>query len=304
MYRLALFCLLAAANADPELVANSPELVDYVNAQKTTWKAGLNPRFEGVSIDTIRGMMGVRGMDEPLGLPIVSQRVGAIPDSFDARDQWASCQSVKEIRDQGQCGSCWAFGAVEAMNDRICIHSSGASQVHLSVEDVVTCCKTCGMGCNGGYPAMAWRYWVNKGIVTDGCRPYDLGRAAACKTECVAGYPISYQNDKHFGVSSYGVQGLDNIRQEILTNGPVEAAFTVYEDFMNYKSGVYQHVVGKMLGGHAVKILGWGVENGTPYWLVANSWNTGWGENGFFKIKRGNNECGIEGKICAGMPKL
>lgn len=91
---------------------------------------------------------------------------------------------------------------------------------------------------------------------------------------------------------------------EIMTHGPVEAAFTVYSDFLSYKSGVYQHTTGQALGGHAIKILGWGVESGTDYWLVANSWNNDWGDNGFFKIRRGNNECGIESEVVAGMPKL
>ena len=59
-----------------------------------------------------------------------------------------------------------------------------------------------------------------------------------------------------------------------------------------------------MLGGHAVRILGWGVENRVPYWLVANSWNSDWGDNGFFKILRGSNECGIESDTTAGMPKI
>ena len=85
-----------------------------------------------------------------------------------------------------------------------------------------------------------------------------------------------------------------------MTYGPVEAAFTVYEDLLHYKSGVYQHVSGKVLGGHAVRMLGWGVENGTPYWLIANSWNTDWGDNGYFKIVRGQDECGIEDEINAG----
>ena len=67
--------------------------------------------------------------------------------------------------------------------------------------------------------------------------------------------------------------------------------------------GVYQHVNGKMLGGHAIRILGWGIENDTPYWLIANSWNTDWGNNGFFKILRGKDHCGIEGQISAGIPK-
>jgi cathepsin B len=86
--------------------------------------------------------------------------------------------------------------------------------------------------------------------------------------------------------------------------------------------GVYQHVSGAELGGHAIRVLGWGVEDGTPYWLVANSWNTDWGDNGehsdeqtdlsfkyflyvvFFKILRGKNECGIESEIVAGIPKM
>ncbi|KAG8011289.1 Cathepsin B [Nibea albiflora] len=89
---------------------------------------------------------------------------------------------------------------------------------------------------------------------------------------------------------------------ELYKNGPVEAAFSVYADFLLYKTGVYQHVTGDMLGGHAIKILGWGEENGTPYWLAANSWNSDWGDKGYFKIKRGNDECGIESEMVAGIP--
>lgn len=94
------------------------------------------------------------------------------------------------------------------------------------------------------------------------------------------------------------------IQQEILKNGPVEASYLVYADFPNYKSGVYQQTSDDYLGGHAVKILGWGVERGIDYWLVANSWNADWGDKGFFKIRRGTNECGIEEDINAGTPKL
>jgi cathepsin B len=89
-----------------------------------------------------------------------------------------------------------------------------------------------------------------------------------------------------------------------MKNGPVVASFLVYEDFITYKSGVYQHVTGKSLGGHAIKIIGWGVENGTPYWLITNSWNESWGDNGFFKIIRGKNHCNIENKVVASIPRL
>lgn len=61
----------------------------------------------------------------------------------------------------------------------------------------------------------------------------------------------------------------------------------IYTDFFNYKSGIYSHASGSYAGGHAIKIIGWGADNGTSYWLVANSWGTQWGENGFFKIEIG-----------------
>ncbi|KAH0822409.1 hypothetical protein GEV33_000381 [Tenebrio molitor] len=85
---------------------------------------------------------------------------------------------------------------------------------------------------------------------------------------------------------------------EILLNGPVVAGYQVYEDFYLYKKGVYKHVTGQKMGNHAVKIVGWGTENGTLYWLVANSWGRNWGDlGGFFKILRGKNHCGIESNI-------
>ena len=64
---------------------------------------------------------------------------------------------------------------------------------------------------------------------------------------------------------------------EIYTNGPVEGTFEVYTDFMSYKSGVYKHTTGSLEGGHAIKIIGWGTENGTDYWLICNSWTVTWG---------------------------
>ena len=75
---------------------------------------------------------------------------------------------------------------------------------------------------------------------------------------------------------------------------------------MSYKSGVYQHVTGGMLGGHAVKIIGYGTDSksGLDYWLVANSWNTDWGVNGYFMIRRGNNECNFEANMWTASPQL
>ena len=297
----------------------------------SSWRAGVNLRFWNQTLQNIKGQMGVLP-NSPVKLPPTDiEAASSIPDSFDAREQWGSmCPSTKEVRDQAACGSCWAFGAVEAMTDRICIASKGANQVHISAEDLMSCCGfSCGSGCEGGYPEAAWQFWKRSGLVTggnyntmQGCSPYTIPNCdhhctgkyqpcgatvptPSCKRSCLSGYNKTYTQDKHFGASAYSVpSNVAKIQTEIMTNGPVEAAFSVYEDFLTYKSGVYAHQSGQLLGGHAIKILGWGVDNGVNYWIVANSWNEDWGNQGFFNIKRGVDECGIESQIVAGLPRL
>jgi len=90
-------------------------------------------------------------------------------------------------------------------------------------------------------------------------------------------------------------------KKTISTEGPIEAGFEVYDDFMSYKSGVYRRNSDNLLGGHAVKIVGWGKEkDGSEHWIVANSWNTKWGEQGFFRIAFG--ECSFEETLWSGTP--
>merc|ERR1712146_70382 len=96
-------------------------------------------------------------------------------------------------------------------------------------------------------------------------------------------------------MGSFSVSGVENIKKALYEHGPLSAAFSVYSDFPTYKSGVYEHKTGSMLGGHAVLIVGYGTENGVDYWRVKNSWNDQWGDNGFFKIKQG--DCGIDDQV-------
>ena len=95
-------------------------------------------------------------------------------------------------------------------------------------------------------------------------------------------------------------QGIDAMKNAIMSGGPVEVGFDVYSDFMSYKSGIYKQTSSQLLGGHAVKAIGWGVQNGTKYWIMANSWNVKWGESGFFRIAF--EECGIEDEVNYGTP--
>jgi len=309
----------------------SDHFIEKINQANSTWKAGRN--FHPMtSHNYLRTLMGVHKDAEKHMPPKKKMLLGVeqLPETFDPREKWPECPTLKEIRDQGGCGSCWAFGAVTAMSDRICIHSKGEQHAHVSSENLLSCCYSCGFGCNGGFPGAAWSYWTRKGLVTggqygtkDGCQPYEIepcehhvngtrmpcsegGSTPKCHRKCEnPDYTVPYNKDKTYGQKSYSIENNEKqIQMELMTNGPTEAAFTVFEDFPNYKTGVYQHVSGKPLGGHAIRLLGWGVEAGTPYWLVANSWNYDWGDGGTFKILRGSDHCGIESGVVAGIPKL
>ena len=209
------------------------------------------------------GLLGVKETPANYHLEKIDHlEIVEIPTNFDAREKWPNCKSISKILDQGSCGSCWAFGAVSCMSDRYCIHSNGAKNVELSAENLVSCCSSCGFGCKGGYPTIAWRYWVEKGIVSggqyqshSGCQPYKvepcqhhtkgprkpcgaLVPTPQCLNTCEKGSNITYLNDKHFGEKAYSIHNdVKQIQLEIMKNGPVEASYDVYADFYNYKSG-------------------------------------------------------------------
>ncbi|EYU46892.1 hypothetical protein ABFS82_04G000300 [Erythranthe guttata] len=281
------------------------------------WKASMNLRFANYSVGQFMHLLGVKKMPEGdlKGIPVVTHEKGLdLPKKFDARTAWPQCSTIGKILDQGHCGSCWAFGAVEALSDRFCVHFQ--MNISLSVNDLLACCGfMCGEGCDGGYPISAWRYFVHTGVVTEECDPY-FDNSGCSHPGCEPAYPtpkcekrcnkqnLLWKDTKHFGVSAYRISSDPySIMAEIFTNGPVEVSFTVYEDFAHYKSGVYKHVTGDEMGGHAVKLIGWGTsDDGEDYWLLANQWNKSWGDDGYFMIRRGTNECGIEEDVVAGLP--
>nr|CAE47502.1 cathepsin B-like proteinase [Diabrotica virgifera virgifera] len=302
----------------------SNDFINYINSKQSTWVAGKN-FDENLSIQEIKNLLGAKKGKLGVAKEFTHSEDIQVPNSFDARENWKECSDViSTVVDQSDCGSCWAVAAASAMSDRRCIASQGKLKVPVSAENLLSCCDSCGYGCEGGYPTMAWSYWIDTGITTgglygskQGCQPYSLQPCEhhtegnkvqcstldydtpSCKHKCDDS-ALNYKSELTFGSGSVrNFYSVANIQKEILTNGPVEAAFDVYSDFVNYKSGVYQHVAGEYLGGHAVRILGWGEESGVPYWLVANSWNEDWGDKGLFKIRRGNNESGFEDSIVA-----
>ncbi|GER55120.1 cathepsin B-like cysteine proteinase [Striga asiatica] len=374
--------LVNAGNPDLRLKLGSQilqeSIVKSVNGNaEAGWEASMNPRFSNYTVGQFMHLLGVKTMSEGdvRGIPVIAHEEGLkLPKTFDARVAWPQCRTIREIlgqlrllysnyfpspsdlgclkfKDQGHCGSCWAFGAVEALSDRFCIHFD--LNISLSVNDLLACCGfMCGDGCDGGYPISAWRYFVHTGVVTEECDPY-FDNSGCSHPGCEPAYPtpkcekrckkqnLFWRKSKHFSVNAYKISSDPyNIMAEIFLNGPVEVSFTVYEDFAHYKSGVYKHLTGDQMGGHAVKLIGWGTtEEGEDYWLLANQWNKSWGDvrallnsslrsleyhflrkrvgtilegtinsypkmmaDGYFMIRRGTNECGIEEDVVAGLP--
>lgn len=302
-YYILIIAILALINCYEHPV--NQMMVDEIKAT-ATWtpmEVDENP-FANWSIEDIKSLMGAKLGDdnEELAnleiLEVDGEELEDYPENFDGRQEWGS--SIHPIRDQGKCGSCWAFGATEALSDRFAISSHGDTDLIFSPQDMVSCSQQ-NYGCNGGFVPKAWNYFKVKGAVTEECVPYvsgDDGQRHACPKTCVN------EDVEHIRYKSASIEHASSTKgaRAMMMEGPIEAAFSVYEDFMNYKSGIYQHKSGKLLGGHAIKCLGWGKEGDLYYWLCANSWNTSWGDNGFFKIQMG--ECGINNKIYAAAPVI
>ena len=275
-----------------------------------------------------------------------------IPDEFDSatNPEWSACSKViGDIRDQSNCGCCWAFGAASAASDRACISTNGTIALPFSAQD--TCFNAQRAGCNGGQLDTPWEFFKSTGVVTGtqsledkadtpndpffganlcsayslphchhhgpeghGGDPYPSEGESGCESQTTPAGPTEcdstaeqphndFKSDKYSfkGTVEFYPNDVPTIQQAIMTAGPVETAFTVYEDFEDYEGGVYEHTTTTSVGGHAVRIVGWGTddETGKDYWKVANSWNKYWGEDGYFRIIRGVNEGGIESQCVA-----
>jgi len=311
MNKLAFVLAFVAVAAFAEEIAVSTSMIREINQKQSSWKAAHNS-ITRMPKSQARRLLGVNLKNQHAYTWRVQEftpaQIAAAPETFDSRTQWPSCSTMKKIWNQRHCGSCWAFGAAEAMSDRLCVFKG--EDVSLSAEDINSCSHStftsCG-SCEGGQPGCAWQYWVNVGVVSDECYPYTAGNDSSlvtpsCKKRCTGNTALDWDQDKRKGSKSYSIFGEENMKTELSTNGPFEVAFQVYADFMSYSSGIYHHTSGGFEGGHAVKLIGYGEENGEKYWTCANSWDYDWGEEGYFRIRRGNNECDIESQGCGGIP--
>ncbi|XP_076040247.1 putative peptidase C1-like protein F26E4.3 [Oratosquilla oratoria] len=289
-----------------------------------SWRAANYTEFWGrTTSDGFIYRMGTKNTDRMLArmypILLVYDKT-RIPRFFDARTQWGSL--VSGIRDQGWCGASWAFSTLSVAEDRFAIESIGEERVRLSTQNLISCDVRGQQGCKGGHLDRAWNYLRRFGVVNEECFPYQSGHTSqkgSCKVPRGANLLTQrchvtrnnrkelYKMEPPYRVSSKE----EDIMYEIMENGPVQATMTVHDDFFMYKSGIYTFTGirnPERTALHSVRIVGWGETSvgrrRMKYWVVANSWGREWGENGYFKIKRGTNESNIENFIITARARL
>ncbi|XP_027355741.1 vignain [Abrus precatorius] len=214
------------------------------------------------------------------------EKVGTVPPSVD----WRKKGAVTAVKDQGQCGSCWAFSTVVAVEGINQIKTN--KLVSLSEQELVDCDKNENAGCNGGLMEYAFEFIKQKGgITTESSYPY-IAQEGTCDASKENDLAVSI--DGHENVPANDEDAL----LKAVANQPVSVAIDAGgSDFQFYSEGVFTGDCGKELN-HGVAVVGYGTTiDGTNYWIVKNSWGPEWGEQGYIRMKRNISDkeglCGI-----------
>jgi len=270
---------------------NNVQLIREHNLSGAEWTMGLN-EFADLTFDEFRSkyfgyrhveMGHLRGQNE-------HQIVSAAPTSID----WRNSGAVTGVKDQGMCGSCWAFSTTGSVEGAWVI--AGHPLVSLSEQQLVDCATAEGnMGCNGGLMDYAFQYIIdNKGICSEASYPY-TGVDGTCKKTCTNVVTISGFTDVASGNEA-------SLLNAVGTVGPVSIAIEADQSgFQFYSGGVFSGTCGTNLD-HGVLAVGYGTTGTQDYWIVKNSWGASWGESGYIRMIRNKNQCGLT--LAASYPRI
>uniref|UniRef100_A0A8C1EHI7 Tubulointerstitial nephritis antigen-like 1 n=2 Tax=Cyprinus carpio TaxID=7962 RepID=A0A8C1EHI7_CYPCA len=306
------------------------DMIHEINRRGYGWRASNYSQFWGMTLD--EGLRYRLGTQRPsrtiMNMNEIQMNMNGndhLPSYFNAADKWPG--KIHEPLDQGNCNASWAFSTAAVASDRISIQSMGHMTPQLSPQNLISCDTRNQAGCSGGRIDGAWWYLRRRGVVTEECYPFfppqqSPAEVARCmmqsravgrgKRQATAHCPNShsYHNDIYQSTPPYRLStNVSQLTPRIKQNITI---IEVHEDFFVYKSGIYRHTdvnyhkpsQYRKHATHSVRITGWGEErdyNGRThkYWIAANSWGKNWGEDGYFRIARGVNECEIEAFVIA-----
>ncbi len=207
----------------------------------------------------------------------------AVPNAVD----WVAAGAVNAIKDQGQCGSCWAFSSAASMEGS---HKIASGSLLSFSEQQLVDCSNLNLGCNGGNCSLAFKYWINNFVMSEASYKYTAANGT-CK----------YNATANTGVKSTGSTNVTANNSAAMKTAlaikplsvAIEADLAV---FQSYKSGIFNSTACGTNLDHATNVVGWGTSGGVEYWLMRNSWGTTWGESGYMRLQivTGNGICGIQ----------
>ncbi|XP_007491006.2 dipeptidyl peptidase 1 [Monodelphis domestica] len=238
---------------------------------------------------------------------IMLHKAQTLPRSWDWRNV-NGVNYVSPVRSHGNCYGSYAFASMAMLEARIRILTNNSQTPVLSTQQIFSCSEY-SQGCEEGISYLtAGKYAQDFGIVEENCFPYLDGRATPCSPK---NCPRYYVSEYHYVGGFYGACTEELMRLELVEHGPIVSLFEVYDDLPRHRKGIYHH---KCNGGmfcnvklinFEVLIIGYGTdeETGEDYWIVKDGLGTTWTEtSGFFRVRRGTNECGIEGAAVAATP--
>jgi cathepsin L len=264
------------------LFLGSLRRVDEHNAAEQGFLLGLS-QFSTWTQSEYRQLLGHVSTDDLVDVPVLpTSLVGAAPATF----SWKDKGKVQDVKDQGKCGSCWTFGAIGAQESMWAINKN--QLYSLSEQNLLDCVTTC-KGCNGGNSNLAYQYVKSKqagAFNLETAYPYEA-KQGSCR------YKSAGATTK---LSTYGTVTKDetSLQNAVYQYGPASIAIDAsHYSFQLYKSGIYNEAACSSTKlDHEVLAVGWGTDP-SAYWLIKNSWGTYWGEQGYFRLLRGKNLCGV-----------
>jgi len=237
------------------------------------------------------------------GITAPHMDVPAAPASFD----WRTKGVVTPVKDQGQCGSCWAFSTIANIESLYAIKGNPLTQFseQLIVDCSHGCCQVegqsvCNQGCDGGWPWSAFFDIISwKGVERESDYPYTAQDGTCNRKASLTIAPI--KNYTCVTTPNGAAADEGQMAAFLAVNGPLSVALDA-TPLQDYTSGILNpwfpnYECDPTQLDHAVTIVGYGTEDGTPFWIVKNSWSSTWGENGYFRMYRGEGLCGINNAV-------
>lgn len=300
--------LMAQENS---LYKYNKDFISSINSHQSSWVADVYPEYETMTLmDHLRrnggraSAVASRAHSGPVSF-MTRLRDLSLPKAWDWRNA-SGVNYVSPVRNQGNCGSCYAFASMGGLESRVRILTSNHQKPVFAPQDIVGCSKL-SQGCEGGFPFLiAGRYAQDVGVVLENCYPYEAKDDTCVRTSCTKHYTAYY---RYVG-GYYGACNEEEMKLALIKGGPLIVGLEVYDDFLHYKSGIYHHTGLQdrfnplELTNHAVLLVGYGEDEATgeKYWSVKNSWGEEWGEDGYFRIRRGVDECAIESMAVEAVP--